>query len=265
MRNLFFISTLSASLLLLSCSEKDTKNHGPIVLGDSATIVTETEDKYLQDMVPDLRMVAPPAPSRTDTPKYEAPQPTAATPTAAQAGFTIDFGDMVFQLASINPQQDGKGFAGKSSAALSAPAANFQPSTLSLREGSLTRVQQRIQTGVIMKESNPVLILSDLGTVSSNWETLKTNGNSVDIQALANPAFDKKLTNAAIKNAVQKAARGARLSTKEQQELVNKVSKVNAANEAPLAIVLKNVVWRVEGKDAKGKPFSREIRIDVAR
>lgn len=48
---------------LASCEQaaKYQENHGPIVLGDSSTIVTETDSQYLKDLVVDLEETMPAA------------------------------------------------------------------------------------------------------------------------------------------------------------------------------------------------------------
>ena len=47
------------------------------------------------------------------------------------------------------------------------------------------------------------------------------------------------------------------------QEWLNTAKNVRAANQAPAKVVLRSVMWRIEGKDAGGKNFNKELRIDI--
>src|ERR1022692_2514778 len=51
----------AVAVVFFSCNSMPSKNHGPIVLGDSSTIVTETDPDKLHDLVTDLQPVIKPA------------------------------------------------------------------------------------------------------------------------------------------------------------------------------------------------------------
>lgn len=68
---------------------------------------------------------------------------------------------------------------------------------------------------------------------------------------------------AQIHNAIIKAAQRHHMSKKKIQELESSIHNVRAANQKPLYVVLRSVMWKIDGKDAKGKPFSKQVRIDV--
>jgi hypothetical protein len=75
--------------------------------------------------------------------------------------------------------------------------------------------------------------------------------------------YDKKFTANALKNAVQKLARSTKMSKKEEQKLLTAIRTVRSANQAPCSIALQSVVWKISGKDAKGKSLDKEVRIDI--
>ena len=55
-------------MFFVSCKEDKKQNNGPIILGDPATIVTETDSKYMSDFVDDIQLLAPQSNSAdTDT------------------------------------------------------------------------------------------------------------------------------------------------------------------------------------------------------
>jgi len=53
------------------------------------------------------------------------------------------------------------------------------------------------------------------------------------------------------------------MSKKKEQEWLRTVRNVRAANQKPLVIMLRSIMWKIDGKDADGKPISRQIRIDM--
>jgi hypothetical protein len=81
----------------------------------------------------------------------------------------------------------------------------------------------------------------------------------LDPQSLEYP----ETNNNGIKNAVIKAAQRRRINRKKIQELIALVHNVRTANQKPLTVAIRSVMWKIDGKDAKGKPFSKQIRIDV--
>ncbi|MBC7553612.1 MAG: hypothetical protein H7257_06495 [Taibaiella sp.] len=66
-----------------------------------------------------------------------------------------------------------------------------------------------------------------------------------------------------IRNAVQKSARSRRLSSKKTQEWLSVMGNPRTANQKPLMVVLRSVMWKIDGKDAAGKMFSKQIRVDI--
>ena len=54
-RRFTHIAMLGAIVFFFSCKNMPTQTHGPIVLGDSSVIVTETDPQKLQDLVTDLK------------------------------------------------------------------------------------------------------------------------------------------------------------------------------------------------------------------
>jgi branched-subunit amino acid aminotransferase/4-amino-4-deoxychorismate lyase len=62
----------------------------------------------------------------------------------------------------------------------------------------------------------------------------------------------------ALRNAVQQAARRQRLNRSDTQEWLDAVRNVRSANQSPATVVLRSVMWRIEGKG-----FSKELRIDL--
>ncbi len=69
-----YIVLLAATVCLFSCKNGPAQNHGPIVLGDSSTIVTERDQQRLQDLVTDLQPTIPENKDTTETTEQKAPE-----------------------------------------------------------------------------------------------------------------------------------------------------------------------------------------------
>lgn len=263
------------SLAMFSCKEKGGKTHGPIVMGDPATIVTETDSQYLLDLVPDLELpsrspadTAAALPADTATVPQAKPADTAATkpaqpapPPASAGGLTINFGEVQVTLPNTAVTNPGGNYTGKQSAALTLSGSSYAPTQVGVSGGTVSRIQQRNTYAVTATQSGKPLLLRDLGTQSGAWQALKQGGGSYTAAPMEKPSF--RVNGNAIRNAAQKAARAARMSKADEAALSKALRNANDVSTAPLAVVLKSVVWKIDGKDAKGKPFSKEVRIDV--
>src|SRR4051812_21136662 len=98
-------------IFLISCNNTPSKNHGPIVLGDSSAIVTESDPKRLQDLVTDLTPDIPtnttidtpnPAPAAVDTAKKTETTKTQPAAFPAGNGLKAEFKDVSVMIPGIN-------------------------------------------------------------------------------------------------------------------------------------------------------------------
>jgi hypothetical protein len=108
--NLFFIT--ACCVLLASCgNNKPSANNGPIVLGDTATIVTEKDSQYLKDDIMDLgpsqaatakpEAVATPVKPAAEAPKPETPPAKDPVKESVVSGHTIAFGTVKIVFEGI--------------------------------------------------------------------------------------------------------------------------------------------------------------------
>jgi len=270
------ISLVAATALTLAaCSDSSSKGHGPIVLGDSSTIVTETDPLKLKDLVTDLQPVIPPA-EKDEEPKTEAAPDTAKTPAVATAipqpapvqtstggGLKAEFKDLTVVIPGLNVKQAGNPNLQKANGAVySLLGGELNGSTLKI-SGTVTKVSQRYQTVVLLKDDDiGTLVLDALGS-TSGWKQLNGNGSykvtGLDARSVEAPDADA----GDIRNAVTRAAQRRRMSRKAIQELTNDLRHVRAANQKPLSVMVRSVMWKIDGKDAQGRMFSKQIRVDV--
>lgn len=252
-------------LFLLSCQEGKKQNHGPIVLGDSSMIVTETDPKYLEDMVADLQpaplVTVPqeqtPPPAAADT----TPQP-AATPAApsGEKGFTMAFKEVSLFIPGIETHEYRKqDLSRANSATYELRGGKLAGNEMLVREETVTKISQRYQTQLALEKGGKRLVLESLGKYLSNWQAIGTSGTKFPLKGLEPGQLDyKKVSAAQMLSAVRKAARAQRLSRAETAEWEKLARSYKSNQRSPAVVELTAVMWRVEGKG-----FSKEIRMDV--
>lgn len=281
----FNLLILAGAILLQSCGN-DSPNRGkPIVLGDPATIVTETDSQYLQDFVADIKPLQPviteqqpttdTATAQTEapkeetkaeekTPKEEQKTEEKTAPSPKGNGLKVEFKEITILIPNIGTrtykQQDTRKTNGATYEITNGTLVGNQIKT---GGGTVTKVSQRYQTVIIVKNNFGTMVLESLNR-TTDWQTLKGGNNTYNITGLGNNQLQYiKASPAAIKNAVTRAARNKRMSRATEQKWLKSVSKVRDANDKPLIVVLRSVMWKIEGKDANGKTYQKQLRIDI--
>jgi len=245
------------------------KGRGPIVLGDPSTIVTEADSQYLQNMVPDPAFDAAPeartatpardtAVVRTDTPARLAQPATPTNAAAPAAGLTADFGTVQIILPGVEARGGNKMLKGASSAAFTLSGTSFGGTSVAVRGGTPKRIQQRTGYSAVVDAGGRTVLLSELGTQYSAWQTLTGRGGDYSLAKQNAPSFGASAS--AVRSAVQKAARRQRLSRTEEQKLL---SGAKAVGSGPVRAVPRAFVWRIEGTGTDGKAYTKEVRLDV--
>ncbi|PZF72963.1 hypothetical protein [Taibaiella soli] len=265
-----------ATAMLVSftaCQSGVNKSHGPIVIGDSSTIVTEADSKYLEDFVTDIQPKTPDtATVSTETttpkdtvqaaPKEQPKQQEPVTQAPKGNGLTVEFKDVTVFIPGVSSKSGNSKHNGNS-AAYGLSGGELNGSQLQISGGTVQKLTQRYTTSVILDGDLGTFVLEQLNHTSS-WTPLKGNGSNYYITGLDDRHLEHSNASAnAIRSAVQRAAKAKRLSRKKENELLNSVRNVKAVNQKPLEVVLRTVVWQIEGKDAKGKSFRKELRIDM--
>ena len=116
---------------------------------------------------------------------------------------------------------------------------------------------------MVLKNELGMLPLETL-TSTTSWTPLKGMNNIYQISGLDEKSLEYPDVNRnEIRNAISKATRRRHMSRRKMQEWESSVRNVRAANQKPLFVVLRSVMWKIDGKDADGKIFSKQIRIDI--
>ncbi len=264
---------------VLSCNNMPSKTHGPIKLGDSSTIVTETDPHKLQDLVTDLKPEIPSSTQVVDTPKptvaattadtakkqvaaASAPVPGPAT-LPAGAGLKAEFKEVAVLIPNLNAKLSGKADLTKANGAVYTwISGNLQGNVLRTT-GNVTKVAQRYQSIIVLKTKNGSLPLEEL-TETTDWALVKGGSGSYPIMGLTENEMHFADADASdIKSAVMKSCRIRRYSSKKTQEWLAALNGAKVGNQKPLVVTLRSLMYKIDGKDPSGKIFSKQIRIDI--
>lgn len=268
---LFLIAVLS---LLQACqSSESAHRRGAIVLGDTATIVTETNPTYLSDNVADFELpkeqvqeekpVVDDAPVAKEAPATEEPKSDAAEAPQTKGGLDVPFVGMPISISNVQArmgrQVDWHKARGVS---YTTSESNFNGKTLSIKSTHVLKVMQRYQTVVLVQSNKGKLYKLNVPSSTSNWQTLKGNNGNYALSGLAKNQlqYGQSISPAALKKAIQKLARVQRLNHKEEEQLMRSTRNVH---QVPCVVALQSIVWKISAKDASGKPLERELRIDI--
>lgn len=269
MRRICLIAIPAVTVFLAACGGRVLNNSSaPIILGDSSTIVTETDSQYLQDAIPDLEVREQPvAPAAVVADTTVAP-PVADTaipkPAVKIEGFNISLGDAAIVIQGPGLKENKKQDNRQNDLSYVLSSGSIGSAKLVFMGVKNVEVQQRYLSSAGLKSGLGTLDLKALGQYTSGWEKLavKTEGdNKVSVaQGLNNPKF-QNIGNAKIKNAADQALRAQKISKKDTQKWQKEISRMRSMNDKPGTVSLDAVEWTVTGTDTKGKSFKKTIRV----
>jgi hypothetical protein len=178
-------------------------------------------------------------------------------------GLKADFGSFTVLIPNLNAKlASNANLARATGAVYNFISGNITTSQLQVTAG-VTKVSQRYQTVIAIKNELGTLPLETLSATTS-WEALRASGNSYKITGLDAKSLEHEDINRnTLRNAVRKAARRHRISRRKAREWEESVSDVRNATQKPLHVILRSVMWKIDGKDANGKAFSKQVRVDM--
>lgn len=267
-------SSLFVILLLASCgSDNNTTDAPPIEMGDPSTIITETDSQYLADVVPDLNL-APDRPVRiasTDvdtSPATTDSQQTSTLPTqdnvATGSGLRVPFPQVSFFVPGIDTRTYKEpNLEADYGASYELTEGSLVGNKIIIKAAEIGDVYMRYQTIVVARDKLGTLPLESLRKLT-DWKKIKGNNDVYTIDGLEPGKLQGiKVSNKAIRRAVNRDARNRNWSRSGISQWQNAVRRTNSTSQKPLHIELRSVMWKVTGKDANGRPFTRQLRIDV--
>jgi hypothetical protein len=276
MKSRFLLGVAFAgSLFFTGCnnsSENEKAGGKPIVIGDPSSIVTENDTNYLKDMVADLKpnemFVDTPQATADTTKKADTVAKAEKTPPPAEApktsGLTAAFKEVTITFPGLSGKMAGKeqDLQKASGITYQLTGGNVSGSSLQVSGATVTNVSMRYQTDISIKSNIGTLPLDKLSS-TTGWKTIKGN-NTYKIAIPADNQLETARVNQnTVKNAINKAARQKRLNKKTQQQWLNSVKNVKSASQKPMAVSVRAVMFKIDGKDKAGKSFSKQVRIDL--
>lgn len=265
---------MAAAFLFTSCDNPaGSKEFKPIALGDSSLIVTETDSQYLKDNVDDLeygkKMPAPevadkeslPVRPAADTlPKKEAP----VSQPAGSGGHTIAIGNATALIIDGVKLKEFKTQDGTVANDLDylITSGKYNQAVIRLDKGKVTKVSYRYQSGVTYTFNNTGIQLSALNNYTSDWEPASFKGTEIGVPKIGQVKYGNA-TGAQLKSAVQKELQSRKYKAAVVQSEVNKIGSRSKPGQAPFAIEVTGITLKINGTDAKGKPFEKNIKLEM--
>lgn len=262
--------------VLSACNDSDnpTGQMPPVKIGDPATIVTETDPQYLVDIVPDLNLNTgrpvtiastqpdsiPPA---ADTAQASATE-TVATAAPAGKGLKVPFPQVEFFIPGIETKTYKEpNLETDYGASYELTEGTLVGNKIYIQGADIENVYMRYQTIIVARNNLGTLPLESLRKLTE-WEKQKGNNGVYEINGLdPNKLQGLNVSNKAIRNAVSRDAKSRNWTRSGIQKWLNSVGNVKNSTQQPLHTELRSVMWKVNGKDANGRPFTRQLRIDV--
>jgi len=261
MRTIAFL--LFAVLTLTACRDTVRKHaFAPIKLGDSATIVTETDPQYLESIFEDFIVKPTASEEKSKTTEPEKPKDTIAESVQKhEPGLEVKFEDLTVLVEGIEVRQSYDKI--RKSAAFTLTKGKLSQGKIKILKGNINKVFERYHTEIVVKFDKKEYNLDKIPGHSTDWKLLKGKADITISDFSETKLEHTKVSASTIRSAVRSAGRAAKFNRKNQSELERSVRRVKAPTNDPCAVVLKWVVWQFEGKDAQGNTIRRELRIDM--
>ncbi len=280
MKKIIVIYSILAGAALFTSCDNPAGNHDlkPIVLGDSAFIVTETDSRYLGDNVEDLEYgkrvqvrtgaagadtataLPPAARQAADTPVKKDVQ--ASAPVSGGHSIAIGNGSsLVIDGVKLKEFKAQDGTVANDLDYL-ITSGKYNQAVIRLDKGKISKVSYRYQSGVLYTINNTALKLPSLGNYTSDWEPVSFKANEIGVPKVAN-VKSGSATAAQLKNAVQKELKSRKYKSSVVQSEVNKIGSRSKPTQAPFSTDITGIMLKIAGTDAKGKSFEKNIKLEM--
>ncbi len=263
------LSVVALSLMLFSCKDQ-SKEKRPIVLGDTSMIVTETDERFLQNNTDDIS----PTNKKSSEGKITSMMMEVDSAKSVKkleeeksspplSGFTIHFAecDVVFDNLTAHAIQNSQDERTSNSVSYVMDAGTMDEMSLQVSGLDEANVEQRIFTRLKVEALSDNFVLNDLGKFISTWSSLA--GKGFKYVSLSNNSLQFfTVENAKIKNAVDRELRKKKKTRQEIQEWMKVIKKTNSYSDEPCKIQIVSAQWRIIGKK-NGKRVQKLIQFDI--
>lgn len=270
-------SCLSGLCLLSACGEGQVqKKYDPIVLGDSATIVTETNPEYLKNNVEDIEVQTvnkdtistPPTTAvapKIDTPKTELKVAEQSNTTAPRtSGLAIDIGNGTYIVLEGVKVKDFKTQDGTKDNELvyKLTSGAYNSAQIKVHNGKVTKSTYRYAVVPQVETNNKRMPLSSLGDYTSDWASLSVKNGIVAVPKISNLKY-KKVSASQLKKATEKVLKDRRYKKSAIDAVLRQIGNRATVQQKPFSLNLALVQVKIQGTDAKGKSFDKIIKIEL--
>lgn len=284
MRKLLFrLGAIVAIASQMACADSSEQSfRGPIVMGDSSTIVTETNPEFLSSNIEDFKPIVeqPEQPDTIASPNVATLADTTATAVvtetnpvqkeepktapAPQVGLEVPFADAPIFISGIQAKVGNVNWAKAKSASYTIQEGELQGQTMRIDWQKVNKVAQRLQTAVVLRLPSGRTIKVPGFSAYGSWHNLTAKNKQYNLTGMADRQlrYEGSFSPAALRKAVQKWARNHRMSKKEEEKLLKSIRNVDRAGDAPTSVALQSVVWKISGTNKKGQAIERELRLD---
>jgi hypothetical protein len=228
--------------------------------------------------VADLKPEIPSSTLQADSPKTTAATSTADTAKKAAAGaaqaapppaalpagpgLKAEFKDVSILIPNLNAKQSGNPNLKNANGAVYTWVSGNLAGNVLRTTGNITKVSQRYQSIIVLKTKNGNLPLESL-METVDWKLVKGGNGAYPIIGINENELEySDATGNEIRNAVMKSARSRHYSSKKTQEWLAALGNPRTANQKPLVVTLRSLMFKIDGKDANGKIFSKQMRVD---
>jgi hypothetical protein len=264
--NLLF---LILAICVFSCKEKPNVTT-PIILGDTSTIVTESDERFLKNITEDIS----PKKKRTTEKQITSMMIEVDSAKSAQKldqgntssplyGFTINFAecDVVFDGLSAHAIQNSQDERKSNSVSYVKDAGELNEIALQIRGLDEARVEQRNYLKLFLQNGSEEIILNDLGKYISVWYPLAGKDFKYVSLGINSHQFFA-IDNAKLKNALDRELRKKKKTNQEIQSWMDLIKKTNTYSDAPCKLKWMSAQWRITGKKS-GKRVQKLIQFDM--
>lgn len=279
MKKINIIFCLALTVFIYACDNpSSTTQYTPIVLGDSSTIVTETDTNYLSNVIDDIDQVTPAnvvakvdSPSVTkaretvtkiDTVVKENKQENKSVAGLNTNGVAILVGNETYIVVegvntTSSKQIDGQK---QSEIVLALKNSKYNSAEVKVHNGKLNKAEYRYSSIPYVSVSNKTVGLTSLGSFRSSWKNISSKGGSVAAPTIKQIDY-KSVSGNQLKTAVSSALQSRNYKPKAIDAITKKIGKNAKVTQAPFSLSINGFDMKIVGTDAKGKSFEKIIKL----
>jgi len=251
---------------LIAC--KNSQNHSNtdayIVLGDSSTIVTETDSQYLKNNFDDLTIstaVETPVNSETqviNTPVTKSISPdtvdnTTSTPnnsnTTTVKGYLAELSKLKLTFIDKTDKQIRK----SSSNSFVISKQNY-PTQVQSSQGDGV-IKSRYVTVLYFNKDGQRVRLKDLGEYRGKWVVNKSQNGLFKLDNIISKASFKNVNANQLQKSIQNNISQLKINQKEKNKLVADIKKISSIKHSNIEVVIEKIEWDIEIKGQTDKLY----------